>query len=372
MSKILTYFWKDKVMIIAAIAAIFTMFFIPPSISYLGYFKIKVLVCMFGLMIAVGGMYEENFFTVVAIKLVKHFQTVKSIAMVIVLTTFTLGMLITNDAVLLTLIPFSIFVMKEIKQEKQIILLVILQTLAANLGSALTPMGDPQNIYLYTKFNIPFVSFMQSMIPITLTGLILIIATTLLLFPKIRVEPVHHVAYVNDKKLVVYFIIFMVTILCILGFLNDYVALFFILISTLLFNKKLFIRVDYNLLLTFSMFFIFTGNISQIEMVKNIGAQLLNSSTSVYFMGLGVSQLISNVPAAVLISTFTPTIYIHDLLQGVNVGAMGTIIASLASLISYKFVLKDYPKQYVRYLLIYSVICIIYIGIITTVVFLAK
>jgi hypothetical protein len=144
------------------------------------------------------------------------------------------------------------------------------------------------------------------------------------------------------------------------------------LISTLLFNKKLFIRVDYNLLLTFMMFFIFTGNISQIEIVKNIGVQLLNSSTSVYFMGLGMSQLISNVPAAVLISTFTPSIYINDLLQGVNVGAMGTIIASLASLISYKFVLKDYPKQYVKYLLMYSIICMIYIGVITAVVFIVK
>lgn len=372
MNKLLTYFWKDKVMIIAAIAAIFTMFLIPPSIEYLGYFKVKVLICMFGLMLAVGGMYEENFFTVVAIKLVKHFKSVRNISLVIVLTTFTLGMLITNDAVLLTLIPFSIFVLKEIKQEKHIITLVILQTLAANLGSALTPMGDPQNIYLYTKFNIPFLEFMQAMLPITLSGLILIIVTTIIVFPKIEVEPVKHVAYINDRKIYIYFIMFGITILAILGYLNDYIVLGAVTIITIFTNKKLFVRVDYNLLLTFSMFFIFTGNISQIEAIKQVFEQILNSGTSVYFIGLATSQVISNVPAAVLLSTFTPIIHIKDLLQGVNVGAMGTIIASLASLISYKFVLKDYPNLYGKYLLKYTFICLVYITIITGVVFLLK
>jgi len=372
MEKFLGYFWKDKVLIIAAIVAIFSMFFVPPSIAYLGYFKVKVLICMFGLMIAIAGMYEENFFTVIAIKLVRHFKSVKWIALVIIITTFVLGMLITNDAVLLTLVPFAIFVMKEIKQEKHLLMILILQTLAANLGSALTPMGDPQNIYLYTKFNIPFLTFMSSMLPVTLTGLVLIVITTLMAFPKTQVEPVKHVAYVNDNKIFGYFIIFGIAIACVLNFLNDYITLGLVVALTLIFGRHLFKRVDYNLLLTFTMFFIFTGNISQINIIKDTAISILNSSTSVYFMGLLTSQFISNVPAAVLLSTFTPLIYITDLLQGVNVGAMGTIIASLASLITYKFIIKDFPSKHKEYLLKYTFICVVYVVIITGVLFLIK
>jgi len=369
MKRLLGYFWKDKVFVVAFVAAVFSMFLIPPSLGYLGYFKTKVLVCMFGLMIAVGGMYEQNFFTVVAIKLVKRFHSVRNIALVIVLTTFTLGMLITNDAVLLTLVPFSIFVMKEIRQEKHLLGVVILQTIAANLGSAMTPMGDPQNIYLFTRFSIPFFIFLKSMLPVTMTGLFLIVATTLAAFPKTEVEPIKQVAYLNDRRIYVYFLIFAIAILCILGVLGDLVTLIIVMILSLMFGRTLFKRVDYPLLLTFSAFFVFTGNISQIGSIASVMTSFLQSPTSVYFMGLVTSQFISNVPAAVLLSSFTPENYIVNLLQGVNVGAMGTIIASLASLIAFKFVLKDFPGRSGEYLWKYTLVCIVYIAIITLVVF---
>jgi Na+/H+ antiporter NhaD/arsenite permease-like protein len=138
----------------------------------------------------------------------------------------------------------------------------------------------------------------------------------------------------------------------------------------LLCSRAEFRKVDYHLLLTFVMFFIFTGNISNLEVVQNLFERILNSSTNVFFTGLLVSQVISNVPATVLLSAFTEEAYLLDLLQGVNVGAMGTIIGSLASLITLKFVIKLYPERFKEYLIKYTVICLIYMAVIISVIFI--
>ena len=192
---------KDKVFLVAVILAIITMFFIPPSMDYFDYINYKVLVVMFTIMLAVAGIFESHFFYFVATKLVVHFKNMRFIALSIVLTTFVLSMFLTNDAVLLTLIPFSIFVFKQVKMEKHIIMMIILQTIAANLGSALTPMGDPQNIYLYAHYQLGFSEFINMTIPITLIGGLLIIVTTLIFFPKHDV--VHNIKApaVDIKKL---------------------------------------------------------------------------------------------------------------------------------------------------------------------------
>ena len=372
LTQIKTFITKDKVFFIAMIAALISMIFVLPNKSYIHYFKPEVLVVMFGLMIAVAGMNEQNFFKVVATMMVRQFKSMKLVGLIIVLTTFFLGMLITNDAVLLTLVPFTIFVTKHTKQEKYTIIIVILQTLAANLGSALTPMGDPQNIYLYTKFQIPFMTFIKTMMPITITGFILIIGTTLVVLPGHKIDLHTPKEQIKDYKIIFSFLVFIISILCVLGILSELITLILVVSISLIFFKHLFKKVDYHLLLTFTMFFIFTGNIAQINVIKQIVGALLVSNTSTFFAGFFTSQLISNVPAAVLLSTFTAPEQVLHLLQGVNIGAMGTIIGSLASLITYKFVINEYPGQFKKYLLTYTMICLVYILIITSVVFIIK
>ena len=370
MKKILHFFWKDKVFLIAFILAVVSCFFIPPSAAYLGYVNTKVLVIMFSLMIAVAGLYEANFFSFIAINLVSKFYSIKWIALVIVLATFFLGMWVTNDAVLLTLVPFTLFVTRQTGQQRYALIIVILQTIAANMGSALTPMGDPQNIYLYAYYNIGFGAFIKMMAPITITGFLLLVVSTLALVPNVPCHPITVSPKVELKRLLLYAAIFVNALLCVLRVLPDYVTILITVVLTLPFCRHLLKKVDYQLLLTFTAFFVFTGNMSQLTGIKDFIGTLLNSNASVYFTGLITSQFISNVPAAILLSTFTNAAFWGPLLQGVNVGAMGTVIGSLASLITLKFVLREFPDQVRDYLKIYTVICVVFILIITGVVFI--
>lgn len=368
MEKIIKFIKREIILIVAFTIALISSFYVKPSFEYLSYINYKVLICMFCLMASVSGLYNENLFNFTATKLLKRITNFKFLAIIIVLVTFIFGMLMTNDAVLITLVPFTILVCKEAKQEKYIIYIVILQTLAANLGSALTPMGDPQNIYLYTKFSIGFMPFLKATAPITFIGLILIIITTIIFIPREDIEAISYTANIKSKRIFVYFIVFILTILSILNIVNEFLVLAISLILIIPCDIKTLKKVDYSLLLTFLMFFIFTGNIVKLDNITNLFTKYLNTGKNIFFISLLSSQFISNVPAAVLLSIFVPEELILFLVQGVNVGAMGTLIASLASLISYKFVITNYPKEALKYILIYSVICIIYISIISIII----
>lgn len=370
MKKLSNLILKDKVFLVAVILAIVTMFIIPPSKEYLDYINYKVLVVMFTIMLAVAGIFESRFFYFVATKLVVHFKNMRFIALSIVLTTFVLSMFLTNDAVLLTLIPFSIFVFRHVNMEKHLIMMIILQTIAANLGSALTPMGDPQNIYLYAHYQLGFSEFIGMTLPITIMGGVLIIVTTILVFPKQNV--VHNIKEpkVDIKKLFWYLLILLNALLSILKVMPLLYTFIITVVLGLIFARHLFKRVDWYLLLTFLSFFIITGNLSQMTNIDNFLSRLLSSETKVYFTSMATSQFISNVPAAVLLSTFTDSTYVRALLQGVNVGAMGTLIASLASLISFKYILRDFSKSAKTYIVKYTLVSIIYMSIITVMLFL--
>ncbi len=368
MKHVLRYLWKDKVFVVACACAIMSMFFVIPSSAYLDYINWKVLIIMFTLMIAVAGFYETHFFDFVATKLVIHFKSIKYIGLVIILTTFFLAMLLTNDAVLLTLVPFTIFVTKHTRTEKYAVIIIILQTIAANMGSALTPMGDPQNIYLYAFYDIPFKDFIVATLPITVMGFILVTLTTLVKVPNQACELNIIAPKVSWKKLFLYALILINALLSVLRIVDIEYTLIVTLILALIYGRHLFKRVDYTLLLTFTSFFIFTGNLGQMSVIKDAISGFLNSNLHVFLMGIGVSQVISNVPAAVLLSTFTDALYWKDLLQGVNIGAMGTIIGSLASLITFKYMIREYPKETKSYLITYTLLSLIFIVVISTVI----
>ncbi len=372
MKAIFKYIYKDKVFFIAFIAALISMIFVPINQGYIEYINLEVLVVMFSLMISVAGMTDQNFFSMLAVKMVKHLKDMRTIAFVIVMASFFLGMLVTNDAVLLTLVPFMLFVMGKVGRTKESLIIVILMTLAANLGSALTPMGDPQNIYLYTNFDLPFWDFLKSTAVITITGFFLLNISIWLIFKQDFVTPIVEDVKIKDYRLYVFFTTFAIAFLTVLGFIPALYTLVIVLVLSLIFGRPQFRRVDYHLLLTFFMFFIFTGNIGQIGWIKSFFESILNNEHSVFFTGILTSQFISNVPAAVLLSTFTPSEYMLTLLQGVNIGAMGTLIGSLASLITFKFVTRLYPERFKEYLIKYTVICIIYMTVIILVVYLLK
>jgi len=370
LKKIASFFYKDTVFLIALILAVASLFITPISKDYLSYIDPKVLIVMFSLMVSVAGMMDANLFSKIAIFLSSRFYTIRAIALVIVWSTFFIGMWITNDAVLLTLVPFAILVTKQTNQERHLLMIVILQTFAANMGSSLTPMGDPQNIYLYSYFHIAFGDFLVTMAPITITSFVLITVTTILFIPKDFVHPVMVEPKLDKKKLPLYLLIFALTLVTVIGYLNIWILLPISAGLALLFFPKLLKRIDVHLLLTFAMFFIITGNLKHWDWLNTMLSSVLSSKASVYFIGLSLSQVMSNVPASVLLSTFTSPSFWPQLIQGVNVGAMGSLIASLASLISFKFVSKNYPKQRGEYIKTYTLLSVVYILLITLIVML--
>lgn len=364
MKTVLKNILKDKVFLIAGIIMIITMIIIPPTTAYLSYMNYKVLIIMFTIMLAVAGLYETHLFDFIATRLVIKFKTIKWVSLVLILSTFFLAMFLTNDAVLLTLIPFTLFIMKHAKQEKFALITIILQTIAANLGSALTPMGDPQNIYLFAYYEIPFKTFLSITAPITALGFILITSTALIKIPNIPVKLNLQAPEVNWKKVGLYGLLLLNALFVVLRLVPEWYTIYVTLILGLVYGRHLFKRVDYGLLLTFVAFFVITGNLGQMESIFNLFEKILNSPHTVFLTALGTSQIISNVPAAVLLSTFTKPIYYPALLTGVNVGALGSIIGSLASLITFKYVIREFPESIKKYLLNYTFISIIFIIII--------
>ena len=370
MKKTVAFLTKDIVFLIAMIFAIFSCLLVRPSLHFFSYINTNVLIIMFSLMIAVGGMKKANLFSKIAIYLTSKFYTIRYIALTLVLSSFFLGMWVTNDAVLLTLVPFTIIVTKQTGQEKYTLLIVIFQTFAANMGATLTPMGDPQNIYLYSFYHLEFGDFILHMLPITLTAAFLLVVSVILMIPNDFVHPIMVSPDLNKKDLPLHFVIFFVTLLTVLGWIPAYITFAITGILTIIFFPRLLREVDYHLLLTFMMFFIFKGNITTSGIIDHLFSSLLSTKIGVYFVALFTSQLISNVPASVLLSPFVDPLYAYPLIQGANVGAMGSIVGSLASLITFKFVIKSFPNDKKNYLKTYTFLSIIYIIIITCIVFL--
>lgn len=256
-------------------------------------------------------------------------------------------MLVTNDVALITFVPLTLIIAK--RAEINPTFIIILQTLAANIGSSLTPMGNPQNLYLYYKYSIDIKEFIAIMLPFAASGLVLLLAMLSILVPDRALSFNIEEVKIEDRKKAGFFIIlFLLVILSILKLVNYYLALCITVLATLVLDRKLFKKVDYNLLLTFVFFFIFIGNLTHFAAVKDILGKILSFDKSTFISSIILSQFLSNVPCSILLSGFTNNY--QELLLGVNIGGMGTIIASLASVISYKFYVNEYRENKHQYL----------------------
>lgn len=353
MGKLKEFFRTEAVLIISFIAALITSFFVPPSLSYISYIDFKVLAILFCLMSIVAGLKDVGLFNVMAEKMTSGAKNTRGLFLSLILICFFSSMLITNDVALITFVPFSILVLNITGQTNKMIFVIVMQTVAANLGSMLTPVGNPQNLYLFSYYNIEVIEFFKITIPVTLAGFILIFIISSLgkhedIFVKFKLK--ENIS--NKYKLNVYLFLFALSLTSVFRVVDYKVMLITVFMVVFIMDRKLFKNVDYSLLATFVFFFIFTGNIGKIEPVRNFLSQLIKNHELVY--SVVISQIISNVPAAVLFSSFTKNY--QALLIGTNVGGLGTLIASLASLISYKLYIKTENSKPVKYLEVFSVI----------------
>ncbi|MBQ9071066.1 MAG: citrate transporter [Clostridia bacterium] len=341
---------SNAVMVIAACLALITAFIVPPDKEYIGYFDFKTLTCLFTVLAVVCALRNVRFFYTVAEKIVKHFKNARVAVLALIYITFIGSMLIANDMALLTFLPLGYFVLISTNKEKYMCVTFILQNIAANLGGMLTPFGNPQNLYLYSKFNIPDGEFVLIMLPCFLLS-VLMITLSCIIF--IKPEPLEF-SGVERKlprgKVAIYLLLFAYSIICVFRFIPYWTALIVIPLAILILDKSALAHVDYGLLLTFVFFFIFSGNMSRIDAVRELFSFLLDKSTLI--VSALSCQFISNVPSAILLSQFTDNY--KELLLGVNIGGCGTIISSLASLITFREYAEHNPGKSGKYLLVFS------------------
>ena len=364
---ILSFFKKETVLSIAALLAFISAFFVHPSAEYLNYPDYRVLALLFCLMLVVAGLQSIGVFSYLGNLLLQKVHTTRQLAFLLTSLCFFSAMFITNDVALITFVPFAAMILTMAEQEKLLIPVISLQTIAANLGSMLTPIGNPQNLYLYSAFSIPVGTFLLNMLPLTVLSAILLTISVLLL----KKHPLHTLSdqsgvsqakspqTVPDvKKLTVYLLLFGICLLCVARVLPWPVMLAVLIAVVFFLDRKLFAKVDYFLLLTFVCFFLFIGNMERIPAIADLLRSFIQDRE--LLLATLFSQCISNVPAAILLSGFTDAA--KPLLYGVNIGGLGTLIASLASVISYRIYgnQKNASKgAYLKVFTLYNVIFLI-------------
>ena len=360
--KISAFLKKHAVLLIAALAAAVTVVIVPPDREYLGYYDVKTLTCLFCVLAVVQAFDNIDLFYLLARKVVRVLPNTRLAVLALVWITAIGSMFLTNDTALLTFLPLSYFVLHSTRQDKYLALTFILQNCAANLGGMLTPFGNPQNLYLYSKFGVENGEFLAIMLPPFLLSAVLFTACCLL----VKAEPLEvpeAEARLDGKRGALYGVLFLVALAVVLRFVHFAVGL--IVIPAVLFfaDRKALKQVDYGLLLTFVAFFTFSGNMARMESVQVLFSGLLQRDAMV--VSALLSQIISNVPAAILLSQFTDNY--AALLQGVNIGGAGTLIASLASLITYQQFVRYAPGEGGKFFKLFTIINVAFLAVLLAV-----
>lgn len=362
LTKIAGFIKKEAVLCAAAVLAIISIFFVHPDSGYSGYIDYRVIALLFCLMLVVAGLRSVGLFTTLGSMLLRHAKSTRYLSFILVFLCFFCSMFITNDVSLITFVPFAIMLLTTAGQTGLLIPVIALQTIAANLGSMFTPIGNPQNLYLYSTFHISIQEFLRLMLPLTLISAVLLVIAVLLLKNSpltSAAAPDSHLS--GGMRPAVYMILFLVCIACVVHII-EFPLMLAITVTVVFFcDRKLFARVDYFLLLTFVCFFIFIGNMERIPAVSALMSNLITDREIA--VGIGLSQIISNVPAAILLSGFTDNY--RALLYGVNIGGLGTLIASLASIISYRGYCASPDTHKGKYILVFTVYNLIFLAVLS-------
>ena len=354
---------KEAVFVISSICAIISMFFVPPNKDYISYIDYRVIALLYILISVVAGLSKSGIFNKISRFLISKVKNARIMVMVLWMLCFFMSMIITIDVALITFVPLAIIVLKMSENEKYIIYTIVLQTIAANLGSMLTPMGNPQNLYLYSYYNVDTLEFFKITMPVIVLSFVLLIAFSFYIKPDNIIVDIKEDNKKSGKLLYLYILLGILALLSVFKALDYKIVLITTIILELIFDREIFKRVDWFLLLTFVAFFIFVGNIGNINIIKNVITNLIKGKE--VLVSALTSQVISNVPSAVMLSGFTNDY--RGLILGTNIGGLGTLVASLASLISFKLYMQEENSNSKKYLAIFSLLNFVFIIILLTV-----
>ena len=374
---------REPVLFAALVLAIAAVCAVRPGLEIcLQAIDFRTLAILFSLMIVIKAFQSQNFLDFIAARLLRLCKTRRALYFLLTYLVFFSSMFVTNDVALLTFVPISLLIFKRIKLPA--LHIVVLETLAANLGSCITPMGNPQNLYLFSYYGFSALEFFALTAKIALPSLF-ILAVIILFLTRRRLaehggydaphELSGNVLQTQVARLKVdfrtffYLADFVICLLTVFHVVNYLVMLGLTILVMIVCNWRLFKKVDYSLLLTFVGFFIFTKTLSTVQAFSDFIQSLLSSPLKTYLTGIAASQVISNVPAALLLSGFTENGAM--LLLAVNVGGLGTLIASMASVISFKLYSAEVVKpvettghSYFAVFTAYNIVLLVILGII--------
>jgi len=367
LTKIFRKIKSDPVLIAAWILAIISAFYVHPGKEYIKYIDFRSLGILWGLMVVVQGFRENSVFEKIGEALLRRVSKGWQVAAALIFICFISSMFITNDVALITFVPFALMTLHNCKREDMMIPVIVLQTVAANLGSMVTPIGNPQNLYLYGITGMGIKEFVSCMLPYTVLAA-LMLGISIFFLPgkdkklEDRTEDYNIVkGFGSTLQVVIYSVLFAVALLTVLRIIPFWLMLLVIFITVAVLDGKILLRADYILLLTFIGFFIFTGNMGKIGSVRNILQSIVQGRE--FVTAIVTSQFISNVPATLLLSDYVSDY--RELLIGVNVGGLGTLIASMASLISFKAYTNDYKDKTGKYILLFTAVNILFLVVLS-------
>ena len=317
----LNFFKKEIIFSISLILAIVSCFFVLPNPDYLNYINWETIILLFAIMLIVEILKNLSVFEILVRKLLTKVKNTRALVLFLVFTCFFSSIFITNDVSLIIFVPFTLLALKKVDRLDLIIFTVSLETIAANVGCMVLPIGAPHNIVMYTVSHIPFESFFLILLPYIIVAVIFLIVLSLFIpNDDVRMPKLSKIEI--DRK--------------------DFL-------------KRVFLGVDYFLLLTFIALFILIGNLENIPFLNLLFKQWIIGNEVIF--GIISSQVISNVPAAILLSGFS-TNY-EAIIVGINIGGLGTLIASMANLISYKILVREHDELKMRYLIVFTVLNVI-------------
>lgn len=363
LKKIKDFIEKETVLCIAALCAVFTMFLVPPDSQYLYYIDFRVLCLLLCLMAVVAGFKSVGAFQWLTYQLLRRIQSGRILSVTLTLLPFFCSMLVTNDVALLVFIPFTLGLLDQLGCKKQEVTVIVLQTIAANLGSMATPVGNPQNLYLYAAYNLGAGDFFCVVLPLTAVSLLALDAASFSVLPKeLPQQNLQQEELTSVKRFCIYAALFVLCLLTVFRVVNYVVTTVIIVTILMIIDKKQLKEIDFMLLITFVCFFVVSENLGRVEAIRIFLQNLMGKNT--LLTAIGTSQIISNVPAAVLLSSFTDQW--QALLAGVNIGGLGTPIASLASLITLKLYMRNPDANVSKFMFIFTIANLIGLGILLT------
>lgn len=350
--KILYFATNQFILSIATLATLITCIFVPVDAEYLTYFNWRTLATLFCTLAVVCAFSHIHVFEILSRTIVQKLHTLRNAVLGLVTITFIGSMILANDMALLTFLPLGFYVLNSTNNREAMAFTFIMQNIAANLGGMVTPFGNPQNLYLYSAYNIGNAEFVRIMLP-TFTASIIMILLCCLFVKNTPLTLKKEQSYtLNIRLTVLYSLLFLASILIVFRIVPYIAGTICITIILFFLDKKALKEVNYPLLATFCVFFVFSGNMARIPQVSDFFSWLLPKNTLLF--GILSCQVISNVPSAVLLSHFTSDY--ASLLPAVNIGGLGTIIASLASLITISEYRRHNPTGLKKYFIQFTLL----------------